>query len=104
MCIVHPFAAIGKFRGPAKTTFGLVLVAVTLAVMTPPATAQTVLPADAKATCTVSAVEFENWFVSGTVTLNGSVDPANSLTFPNIPNCTFYKWSEQMFLWLTSPA
>jgi hypothetical protein len=38
------------------------------------------------------------------VSLNGAVKPANSVTFPNIPNCTFYKWSEQMFLWLTSPA
>jgi hypothetical protein len=38
------------------------------------------------------------------VSVNGAVDPANSVTFPNIPNCSFYKWSEQMFLWLTSPA
>jgi hypothetical protein len=30
--------------------------------------------------------------------------PANSVTFPNTPNCSFYQWSMQMFLWLTSPA
>jgi hypothetical protein len=32
------------------------------------------------------------------------VNPANSVTFPNVPNCSFYQWSKQMFLWLTSPA
>ncbi|HMD16968.1 MAG TPA: hypothetical protein VKH18_09895 [Terriglobales bacterium] len=30
--------------------------------------------------------------------------PANSVTFPNIPNCSFYQWAKQDFLWLTSPA
>src|SRR4029077_10845961 len=55
-------------------------------------------------TCTVAAVEFSNWFTSGTVTPNGGVDPADSIMFPNLPNCSFYKWSEQMFLWLTSPV
>jgi hypothetical protein len=66
--------------------------------------AQTVVPSDAEATCIVTPVEFSNWFASGTVIANGGVDPANSVTFPNMPNCSFYKWSEQMFLWLTSPA
>ena len=32
------------------------------------------------------------------------VKPANSVLFPDVPNCSFYKWSEQMFPWLTSPA
>ena len=68
-----------------------------------PALADT-LPADAKPTCTVAAPVFHSWFQSGSVTLNGVVKPANSVTFPNIPNCSFYQWSEQMFLWLTSPA
>src|SRR6202521_2257129 len=68
------------------------------------ANAQTVVPSDASPTCAVSAVEFANWFTAGTVTANGGVDPADSITFPNIPNCSFYKWSEQMFLWLTSPV
>src|SRR4030095_1538131 len=62
------------------------------------------LPADAKATCTVSGPVFKSWFASGSVTLNGVVNPANSVPFPNTPNCSFYQWSEQMFLWLTSPA
>lgn len=64
------------------------------------------LPGDATSSCNISitAPEFATWFESGTVALNGSVKPANSVTFPGNPNCDFYKWSEQMFLWLTSPA
>jgi hypothetical protein len=67
---------------------------------------QQTLPADASSSCnsTITAADFNTWFDSGIVTLNGSVTPANSLTFPDIPNCSFYKWSERMFLWLTSPA
>jgi len=63
-------------------------------------------PSDAGSSCATSltAAEFNGWFESGAVSLNGAVKPANSVSFPNIPNCSFYKWSEQMFLWLTSPA
>lgn len=63
-----------------------------------------VVPSDAKPTCTVSASDFASWFQSGSVALNGAVTPANSITFPNSPNCSFYEWSERMFLWVTSPA
>ncbi|MFN0216053.1 MAG: hypothetical protein ACKVT2_17470 [Saprospiraceae bacterium] len=66
--------------------------------------AKLTLPSDPAASCTVSATEFDSWFESGAVSLNGVVKPANSVTFSDIPNCDFYKWSEQMFLWLTSPA
>jgi hypothetical protein len=69
----------------------------------PPAMSQTI-PADAKPTCTVPPATFKTWFESGSPTLNGIVNPANGLTFPNVPNCSFYQWSEQMFLWVTSPA
>jgi hypothetical protein len=70
---------------------------------------QSTLPADAGSSCNsgpqaLTPAEFNSWFVSGAVSLNGVVKPANSVTFPDIPNCSFYKWSEQMFLWLTSPA
>ncbi len=67
---------------------------------------QETLPADPKNTCgaVITNTEFNSWFVSGTASLNGAVNPANSITFANTPNCSFYKWSEQMFLWLTSPA
>jgi hypothetical protein len=63
------------------------------------------LPTDAKETCTVTAAQFKSWFTSGSVTLNGVVNPANSVTFSNATNnCIFYQWAKQMFLWLTSPA
>ena len=62
-----------------------------------------VLPNDVKLTCAVSSAEFAGWFKMGTVTANGVVNPADSVNFRAVGNCSFYKWSEQMFLWLTSP-
>jgi len=61
------------------------------------------LPSDASDACPLSAATFNTWFHSGSVTLDGAVDPANSLN-NLIPNCGFYQWSEQMFMWLTSPT
>src|SRR5882757_9888561 len=34
---------------------------------------------------------------------NGVPQPADGVAFGDGDNCDFYKWSEQMFLWLTSP-
>ncbi len=65
---------------------------------TPPA-----VPTDAQDACPLSAATFANWFQSGAVSLNGVVNPADSLV-GLAPNCGFYAWSEQMFMWLTSPA
>src|SRR5215203_6766781 len=67
---------------------------------------QQVVPADAGGNClnSLTTAEFNTWFDAGAVSLNGAVKPANSVLFPDVPNCSFYKWSEQMFLWLTSPA
>lgn len=62
------------------------------------------LPSDAKATCTVPAATFKTWFQSGTIAVNGVVNPANSVTFTPNSLCSFYQWSEQMFLWLASPT
>jgi len=42
-------------------------------------------------------------FTTNTVTLNGVVKAADSTQVLQ-PNCGFFDWSEQMFLWLTSPA
>lgn len=67
------------------------------------AQAQT-LPNDVKMTCTVPQATFNSWFKSGQPSLNGEVSPANSLALDTSNNCSFYQWSEQMFLWLTSPA
>jgi hypothetical protein len=72
------------------------------------ANAQIVLPADANTTCAVSPEKFNRWFESGTVAKDGIVKPADSVAFTGVPEpqepreCPFYKWSAQMFLWLTS--
>jgi hypothetical protein len=65
--------------------------------------AQTV-PADPDVGCSIPASTINGWFKTGTASLNGVVNPANSVSFPNTPNCSFYEWSYHMFLWLTSPA
>lgn len=61
------------------------------------------LPKNVKPLCDLTDSEFKSWFKSGEVTENGVVTPANSVTFPHQNNCDFYKWSERMFLWMTSP-
>lgn len=63
-----------------------------------------VLPPNPDPTCVVPSSEFNSWFVSGRPSLNGPVNPADSIQLDTSNNCNFYKWSEQMFLWLTSPA
>jgi hypothetical protein len=68
------------------------------------ASAQVVPPADVKLTCTVSPSDFAKWYKTGTVTPNGVVNPADGIAFQANSLCAFYKWSEQMFLWFTSPG
>jgi hypothetical protein len=60
--------------------------------------------AQSAATCNISSKDLASWYVSGTPTKGGIVTFANSVDFP-IKNtaCDFYKWSHQMFLWITSP-
>jgi hypothetical protein len=87
--------------------FLIVIAAVTIVVSCGPVLGPTDLPADVKTTCidtTGGAPAMATWFESGSITLNGVVKPADSVNFPDVPNCSFYQWSEQMFLWLTSPA
>ncbi len=67
------------------------------------ARAQTI-PADPQGGCPVAPATFATWFETGTPAANGVVKPADSVNFPAVPNCDFYAWSKQMFLWLTSPA
>ncbi len=62
------------------------------------------LPQDVDTVCTVPLTAFNAWFVGGKAVENGKVMPANSVAFPDNTNCDFYTWSEQMFLWLASPA
>lgn len=63
-----------------------------------------VLPPNPDPTCVVPPSEFKGWFESGPPFLNVPVKPADSTQLNTSNNCNFYKWSEQMFLWLTSPA
>ncbi|WP_310555612.1 hypothetical protein [Flavobacterium sp.] len=60
------------------------------------------LPLDVKKSCEVSESEFASWFKNEKVTENGFVTPANSVNFVHKTNCDFYKWSQRMFLWMTS--
>lgn len=62
------------------------------------------LPQDVLPSCVVDSTTFTSWFELGKVTENGAVNAANSVTFGHQNNCDFYKWSEQMFLWITSPS
>ena len=70
-----------------------------------PARAQTI-PTDAPPYCAVaSGAAFNKWFQSGAAGLNAAVVPADSVGFsnPSSDNCPFYRWAEQMFMWVTSP-
>lgn len=60
------------------------------------------LPQDVVDSCSVDETALVKWFAEGRVTENGFVNPANSVAFTPENNCSFYTWSEQMFLWLTS--
>lgn len=64
----------------------------------------TSLPTDPNSQCSINSATVNSWFESGAASLNGVVKAANSVNFPNVPNCSFYEWSEQMFLWLCSPT
>lgn len=83
-----------------------VALAVTILSIEPsPASAQTIpTNASPSAGCPVPSTTFNGWFQSGTPSANGVVNPADSLAFSPNSLCSFYQWSEQMFLWLLSPA
>jgi len=100
----HGRAALRSSAGRVRLTL-LAAAALTLLFATgcPPPAPPNPVPTDAQDACLLSATTFAGWFHSGSVTLNGVVDPANSLNFLN-PDCDFYSWSERMFMWLTSPA
>lgn len=61
------------------------------------------VPTDPSGGCPIPAATVASFFESGAVSLNGVVKPADSTVVP-VPNCGFFEWTEQMFLWLTSPA
>jgi hypothetical protein len=90
--IVMVFTAFGMFR--------------IVPALLPPNLVQNQLPSDAMPTCVVTPTVFATWFQLGSPSANGLVNPADSINFPNPNNnnCPFHQWSEQMFLWLTSPT
>jgi hypothetical protein len=61
------------------------------------------VPTDAAGSCAIAAATIDGFFQGGKSTLNAIANPADS-TVVLTPNCPFFQWSEQMFLWLTSPA
>lgn len=106
----------GIVRRTLNKSWRLFLGAFTLVSLSHVAYAQTVVPSGINASlCTFKWFSIQNWFpsqISGFLPVNGIVNPADSIHFQlnnpsNLPgfntNCDFYRWSAQMFLWLTSP-
>jgi len=94
-----------------KTSFAVTVFAIVFAACTPPKPVPSGgigpngLPTNPLDSCTVTAAQFNSWFVdTAGAKENGAVKPANSVTFSPNNNCSFYQWSEQMFLWITSEA
>lgn len=89
----------------SRVSIGLAAAAAASAFVLRPADAQ-VLPADVQPSCMFRPADFAAMFVSGTVTVNGAVMPANSTVNPGASNqdCPFFLWADQMYLWLTSPV
>lgn len=97
----------GAFRSTLNKNWRPVLGAFTLMALSEVANAQTVLPVPVNSPCIFHWFNVPDWFPSAgqaSIPLNGLVNPADSIHFPGNTNCDFYKWSSQMFLWLTSPA
>jgi hypothetical protein len=100
----HKFFVAGVVGLTEMLTLAASFVACIILLLAPqPADAQTSLPSDAKPLCTVSSATFASWFRSGNPSLNGTVNPTDSLHFPDQPNCSFYEWAMHTFLWVTSP-
>jgi hypothetical protein len=86
-------------------SIGLLLCSLALFSLAHMASAQTI-PDDAHPndpTCNVDGATVDEWF-GGRVKEDGAASPANSVKFQESNNCDFYRWSERMFLGLTSPA
>ncbi len=107
------------FRRAGPVGIGAVTAIVFSAAASPAASAaeqRLQLPSDVKMTCPVSEETFQGWLKetpSSTLpswrASSGAVfNPALSVTFQadngyDTTLCDFYKWGQQMFLWLTSP-
>jgi hypothetical protein len=103
-CRCAPRHAGAKTAPASRQNSRLMLAALALTCLSELANGQA-LPVDAKPACTFQPGEFSRWFATGAVTLDGAVNPADSLNFPSDSTyCDFYKWAERMFLWVTSPS
>jgi hypothetical protein len=101
----HAFNQVGASKRMKRGLLWLLNIVLPITIMFAPANAQ-FLP-DADNTCVVPSPLFASWFETKPPSKNGVVKPANGVTFPDPKagdNCLFYRWSEQMFLWLTSPS
>lgn len=104
-CLISEFISFRRTRRISGIAAGLAAsLALGAVSAVSPAAAQTTIPSDVDMTCPVSAAEFNGWFASGTGSEGGLVKPADSLTFDDATVCDFYRWSAQMFLWITSPT
>jgi hypothetical protein len=82
------------------------MLALALATASPVATAQTIVPEASNSAlygCPIPGIEFRNWFVTGSVTVNGMVGPPDNVNFLEKGDCSFYQRAAHMFLWVTSP-
>ncbi|MEA2900012.1 MAG: hypothetical protein QOJ84_5627 [Bradyrhizobium sp.] len=103
MTINHPITS-SRTNAAARKPLSRSFAVLALLSLGHAANAQTVLPGDVDKTCVVKEAEFKGWFENGNVVKDGKAKPANSLEFTPNSACSFYRWSEQMFLWLTSPT
>ncbi|HLI76891.1 MAG TPA: hypothetical protein VKV02_08090 [Acidobacteriaceae bacterium] len=87
-----------NLRRMAAQSAGLLVLFGSLSVARPQA-----VPTDASGGCPIPAATVAGMFQSGTVTLNGVAKAADS-TQSLVPDCGFFQWAEQMYLWVTSPA
>src|SRR5215510_3152694 len=73
------------------------MITLALALANQVAAAQTILPPDVRPTCTVTKKDFKAWFAP-----DGTVVPPDSAKFSQDDGtCSFFKWAERMFLWVT---
>jgi hypothetical protein len=93
----------------SKLSLDCVIAFIVLVAASQAANAQTHIPNDSAERCFVTNEELRQWFTRSQVTANGPVTVPDSANFPNspsneqsIPDCTFYKWAEHIFLWVTS--
>lgn len=88
-----------------KLVLAMAAAAIPAAVCTS-AMAQLPIPKDADAACHLTKENLSSWYVNGVIEPDGVVKPADSVNFSlgTPPECSFYQWSAQMFLWLTSPT